>query len=260
MRKSAARGAEAEEESRVREAFRPVLKQSLSDRLARRIRNLIRSGNYQQGDRLPAITEMARRFGVGHPSVREALKKLETMGVVEIRHGAGVFVSRSHEVLVMASPDYAGTVTRKLLLDLIQTRMPLEIESITCAARHATPEHLARMRELLTVAAEHLHDDDELLNVAAMGFHRQIALASDNAVLAQVIDVLQALFTDEQRVILDIGGSREEDHREHMGLVQALEARDEAVCARLMREHLERVRQAVIHWNPVEHPIEGAAR
>jgi GntR family transcriptional repressor for pyruvate dehydrogenase complex len=258
MTKSLSRQAEAEEERRVHEAFRPVLKQSLSDRLARRIRNMIRSGDYQQGDRLPAIMEMARRFGVGHPSVREALKKLETIGVVEIRHGAGVFVSRSHEVLVMASPDYAGTVTRKLLLDLIQTRMPLEIESITCAARQATPEHLARMRELLAVAAEHLNDDEQL-NAAAMGFHGQIALASDNVVLAQVLGVLQALFTEEQQLILDIQGSREEDQREHIGLLQALETKDEALCARLMREHLERVRQAIIRWNPADHPLKGAA-
>jgi GntR family transcriptional repressor for pyruvate dehydrogenase complex len=257
MRKPPAGQVEAEEESHVREAFRPVLKESLSDRLARRIHGMIRSGQYRSGDRLPPITEMARRFGVGHPSVREALKRLETIGVVEIRHGAGVFVSRNHDVLVMASPEYVGAVTRKLLLDLIQTRMPLEIESITCAARHITPEHLARMRELLTEAAEHLYDD-ERLNAAAMGFHRQIALASDNAVLMQVIDVLQALFADEQQVILDIGGSREVDHRDHLGLLQALEAKDEGLCARLMREHLERVRQAIINWNSAEHPLEGA--
>lgn len=258
MTKSVAPPAEDAEASRVRQAFRPVLKQSLSDRLARRIRNMIRSGNYRQGDRLPAITEMARRFGVGHPSVREALKKLETIGVVDIRHGAGVFVSRSQEVLVMASPDYPGAVTRKLLLDLVQTRMPLEVESITCAARHIKPEQLARLRELLAVAAEHLHDDEQL-NIDAMAFHRQIALASDNAVLAQVIDVLQALFTDEQQMILDIQGSREEDQREHRGLVQALEAGDEALCARLMRAHLDRVRQAITRWNPAEHPLKGAA-
>ncbi|NJD11643.1 MAG: FadR family transcriptional regulator [Gemmatimonadetes bacterium] len=246
------------EEGRVREAFRPVAKQSLSDRLARRIRKLIQSGNYQQGDRLPAIMEMARRFGVGHPTVREALKKLEAMGVVEIRHGAGVFVSRSQEVLLLASPDYAGIVTRKLLLDLVQTRIPLEVEAISCAARHATPAHLARMRELLDRAVGNL-DDDEQLNTANMGFHREIALASNNSVLAQIVNVLSDLFGDEQRLILDIFGSRAEDHREHVALLEALEARDEALCAELMRKHLEGVRQAIILWNPADHPLSGVA-
>ena len=103
------------EEDAMRDAFAPVLKESLSDRLARRIREMILGGDYQQGDRLPAIMEMARRFGVGHPTIREALKKLETMGVVEIRHGSGVYVTRREEVLVLASPDYSGAVSKKLL-------------------------------------------------------------------------------------------------------------------------------------------------
>jgi GntR family transcriptional repressor for pyruvate dehydrogenase complex len=189
--------------------------------------------------------------------VREALKKLETIGVVEIRHGAGVFVSRSHDVLVVASPDYAGAVTRKLLLDLVQTRTPLEIESIRCAAKHATPEHLSRMRELLDEAAENMADD-EALNTINMAFHHQIALASTNAVLGQVIDVLQDLFTEEQRIILDLH-SREEDHRQHLGLLAALEQKDEELCADLMFTHLEGVRQAIIRWNPSDRPVSGIA-
>src|SRR6476659_7183424 len=123
----------------MRDAFGPVLKQSLSDKLAQRIRGMIQKGDYKRGDRLPPIMEMARRFGVGHPTIREALKKLETMGFVEIRHGSGVYVSRSEEVLVHASPGYSGTVTKKLLLDLIRTRMPLELQSVTDAVRNGTP-------------------------------------------------------------------------------------------------------------------------
>src|SRR6266480_3698105 len=119
----------------MRDAFSPVLKQSLSDKLAQRIRAMIRKGDYQRGDRLPPIMEMARRFGVGHPTIREALKKLETMGVIEIRHGSGVYVTRSEEVLVLASPDYPGTVSKKLLLDLIRARMALEAQSVADAVQ-----------------------------------------------------------------------------------------------------------------------------
>ena len=80
----------------MKHSFEPVVKQSLPDRLARQIRGTIQSGKYRRGDRLPPIVEMARRFEVGQPSIREALKKLETMGVVQIRHGSGVFVSSRH--------------------------------------------------------------------------------------------------------------------------------------------------------------------
>lgn len=238
----------------MKDAFRPVLKQSLSDRLAQRIRVSIQKGDYAEGDRLPAIMEMARRFGVGHPTVREALKKLQTMGVVEIRHGSGVYVSRSHDVLVLATPDYTGTVTRKLLIDLIEARMPIEVHSTAQAARNATDDHLREMRRLLTTAGQNL-DNDEVLNSVNMAFHRQIALASDNTVLTQLLDVLQELFTEEQRLILGIFGSRERDHQEHLAILEALEKRDDALAMERMRTHLEGVRDVVRQWDPEHHPV-----
>lgn len=238
----------------MKEAFTPVVRQSLSDRLSQRIRQLIQNGDYREGDRLPAIMEMARRFGVGHPTVREALKKLQTMGVIEIRHGSGVYVTRSHEVLLLASPDFTGTVTRKLLLDLIQTRIPIEMQSVSLAAKNATAENLAKMRQLLTTAGENL-DDDTVLTSVNMAFHRQIALASGNTVMTQLLDVLQELFTEEQRLILGIFGSRERDHHEHLGILEALERHDEALCVQRMRTHLEGVQEAIRQWDPEHHPV-----
>lgn len=238
----------------MKEAFTPVVKRSLSDRLAQRIRQLIQNGDYREGDRLPAIMEMARRFGVGHPTVREALKKLQTMGVIQIRHGSGVYVTRSHEVLLLASPDFTGTVTRKLLLDLVQTRIPIEMQSVALAARNATDGNLAEMRQLLTTAGANL-DDDAVLTSVNMAFHRQIALASGNTVLTQLLDVLQELFTEEQRLILGIFGSRERDHQEHLGILEALEDRDEVLCIERMRTHLEGVQEAVRQWDPEHHHV-----
>jgi GntR family transcriptional regulator, transcriptional repressor for pyruvate dehydrogenase complex len=238
----------------MKDVFEPVSKQSLSDRLALRIRELIQSGNYQEGDRLPAIMEMARQFGVGHPTIREALKKLETMGIVEIRHGSGVYVTRSEDVLLLAAPDYAGTVTKKLLLDLVRTRMPLEVQSVTDAVRHGTPEHIAEMRRLLDVAS-HNFANGEVLHTSNMGFHQQIALASGNRVLAQMLAVLQDLFTREQQLILNIHGPRERDHQEHLGILDAIEKHDEPLAIERMRKHLQGVETAVLNWDPERHPV-----
>jgi GntR family transcriptional repressor for pyruvate dehydrogenase complex len=198
--------------------------------------------------------EMARRFGVGHPTIREALKILETMGVVEIRHGSGVFVARSEEMLVLASPNFFGTVTKKLLVDLIGTRIPLEMQSAADAVRNATNHHVREMHRLLTIAGQNLANDD-VLSAANMSFHREIAIASGNTVLAQLLDVLQELFTAEQRLILGIFGSRERDHREHIEILEALEHRDEALCVERMRLHLEGVRAAILRWDIEHHPV-----
>jgi GntR family transcriptional repressor for pyruvate dehydrogenase complex len=229
------------------DAFRPVVKQNLADRLAQRIRAMIQRGEYKEGDRLPPIMEMARRFGVGHPSLREALKKLETMGVVEIRHGSGVYVTSNHDVLVVATPDYAGTVTKKLLLDLIAARLPLEIMSVTLATRNAEPRDLAEMRRLLDTARETVKD--EVLNKVNMAFHREIALASGNTVLVQLITVLHELFVDEQRLILRLH-SRIQDNEEHLGILAAIEARDEKLAEKRMTRHLQGVVTAIGKWKP----------
>ena len=123
--------------------------------------------------------EMARRFGVGHPTIREALKKLEAMGVVEIRHGSGVYVSRTEDVLLLASPDYAGTLTKKLLIDLIRARTPLEMQSAADAVQHATADDLRDMRRQLELAGASLANDEKL-NSLNMGFHYQVARSSGN--------------------------------------------------------------------------------
>lgn len=238
----------------MQDTLAPVTRQSLADRLAQQIRQLIQSAGYKVGDRLPTIMDMAHQFKVGHPTVREALRKLETVGIVEIRHGSGVYVTRSEDVLVLASPGYAGAVTKKLLLDLIEARIPIEVHSIQMAARNATDEHIEEMRALLQSAGRSF-DDDALLSSINMAFHRQIAMASGNTVLAQLLNVLQELFTTEQRLILGIFGSRERDHQEHLALLAALEQRDEDLAVDRMRTHLEGVEHALLQWDPEKHPV-----
>lgn len=238
----------------MEDAFGPMLRQSLSETLAKRIRRMIQTGEYEKGDRLPPIMEMARRFGVGHPTVREALKKLEALGIVEIRHGSGVYVTAAPELLLHASPVYGGTVTQKLLVDLIEARMPIELQSTGLAARNASPENLREMRRLLDRAEQHLHDD-AVLSPTNMAFHQEIALASGNAVIAQLLQVLAELFTKEQRLILNIYGSREHDHHEHLGIFEALERKDEALSVERMRRHLEGIREVLLRWNPEQHPV-----
>ena len=123
--------------------FEPLLRQNLSDDIAHRISQLIQKGSYESGTRLPTITHMARQFGVGAPTLREALKKLETL--------------------------------------------------------------LDEMDRLLARASRSF-DASALLNTVNLAFHRQIALASGNVVLHQILEVLSSLFQNEQRMILSIHG------------------------------------------------------
>ena len=237
----------------AKHTFAPLERQSLSDRLARQIRGSIQNGDFHRGDRLPPIMEMARRFGVGHPTIREALKKLEAMGVVQIRHGSGVFVTRPDERLVIASPEHAGMLTKRLLLDLIRARTPLELQSVRDAVRNASSDHLKEMRRLLSEAG-HSFGNDDRLNVVNMGFHEQIARGSGNVVLAQLLSALHELFGDEQRMILGIGADRKRDYEEHLGILEAVEQRDEELAVQRMQDHMQGVLDLIMRWEPAETP------
>jgi GntR family transcriptional repressor for pyruvate dehydrogenase complex len=234
--------------------FQPVSRQSLSDDIAQRITQLIQAGHHQPGARLPAISQMARQFGVGSPTLREALKKLETVGAVEIRHGSGVYVGKSPGSLLITNPVLDASPTRKLLVDLIEARIPIELQTASLAARNATDEHLDEMNRLLTRAGESF-GDVALLNQVNLSFHRQIALASGNLVMHQILEVLSNLFTREQRLILGIHGRQEDDHHEHVEIYEALRARDADLAVARMKSHLERVRDMLKKWEPTETPL-----
>ncbi len=230
----------------MNDVFEPVAKQSLTDRLALRIREQIRTGGRGEGDRLPAIVEMARQFGVGQPTIREALKKLQTMGVVEIRHGSGVYVKSSDDLFVVAAPEYAGTVTKEMLLDLVRTRLALELEAVRAAARHATPEQTAEMRRVLAGTDDDGRRDAEH-GANGARFHDLVAAASGNRVLVQLLAALQHLFVSEQQAVF---GAEDHDDREHRHILDAIDRRDETLAVTRMRAHFDGLEAAVRQWDP----------
>jgi GntR family transcriptional repressor for pyruvate dehydrogenase complex len=227
----------------------PVARQSLSDELAQRVRQLIHAGGHRPGDRLPSIGRMAREFGVAHPTLREALRKLEALGMVEIRHGSGVYVGANDNSLLISNPVFEGGLTRKLLLDLVDARASIEVKAAALAAGNATAAQLGRMRELLADAAGRM-ESTQAVSAANRAFHREIALASGNQILHQLLDVLGSVFQQEQRFVNDTHAARERFHREHLEILGALERRDAAAAVALMQAHLEGVREAVRHFGP----------
>lgn len=227
----------------------PVARQSLSDELAQRVRQMIQGAGHRTGDRLPSISAMARQFGVAHPTLREALRKLETLGIVEIRHGSGVYVGVDDNPLLITNPVFEGGITRKLLLDLVDARAPIELKAAELAATRATPAQLQRLRQLLAEAGKRL-ESRRAVSDANRAFHREIAHASGNPVLHQLLEALGGVFQEEQRFVNATHAARERFHHEHLQILDALERRDPARATTLMRQHLDGVRETLRHADP----------
>lgn len=131
--------------------------------------------------------------------------------------------------------------------------MPLESTTVSLAAKHATENHFAEMDPSLTRSGASL-PDVSLLNEMNLAFHQQIAIASGNSVLQQVLGVLTSLFTREQRLILDIQNARQEDHEEHLGIVAALKQRQSELAVSRMLAHLRNAQEVLQRWDPSTTP------
>jgi GntR family transcriptional repressor for pyruvate dehydrogenase complex len=231
-----------------------IAKTTLADRIAKQIAQMVRGGDYEPGDRLPTISDMSDHFGVGHPTLREALKKLETLGVVQVKHGSGVYIQSSEDTLLVSNPLLFGDVSKDILIDLIEARISIETQSAHRAAQTASPEHIDQMVDLLKTAEDNL-SDDQVLTDTNMSFHRQIAVASGNAVICQILDVLSSLFEHEQRTILDIYGHRQKDHDEHRAILDAIRAQNPSLAEERMESHLEGVLEIIQQWDPKQSPL-----
>jgi GntR family transcriptional regulator, transcriptional repressor for pyruvate dehydrogenase complex len=214
-----------------------VARPSLSDALTERVLELIRAGGLRPGDRLPSARELSERFAVTTPTLREALRRLEATGAVQMRHGSGIYVGADLERMVIPNPNIRP-LQGDQLLQLLDARLLIEPPLAALAARRAEPADLDRLRTVLDQAGRHLEGEDAELDAANMTFHRAAAHASGNAVLGEVVDSLLSVHGAEQREILRIFDDRRRDHEEHRAILGAIEAGDGGHAEELMRAHL----------------------
>lgn len=214
------------------------LRPSVSDYVTEQLLELIRVE--EEGSRLPSVASLARSLSVGAPTVRESLRRLEAIGVVEIRHGSGIYVRNAGSRVLLANP-YPGQLEARTILELLDARLVIEPPLAGRTSLNATDEQIRELGLVLEEAAELLDGHDPLLHGLNMAFHRGVARFSGNAILAQAVDSIVDLYTAEQLVILRLFDNRHRDHEEHVAIFDAIRRRDAEGAAELMRQHLEDV-------------------
>lgn len=215
----------------------PIRRSPLYEEVVDRLRTFIDVQQLRPGDRLLSERELAQRLGVSRTSVRQAMTALKVAGLVEIRHGDGVFLLRSPEDIV---PSLAQGLldSHEKLPAVMEVREALEAQTARLAARRRTDEDLHEMRQALTEMSA-LVDAGEEAAAADRHFHGAIAAASHNEFLASVMDQLADLFEQTRRASLSRPGRPPRSLMAHDAILHAIEAQDEDAAAQAMRDHLQ---------------------
>jgi DNA-binding GntR family transcriptional regulator len=186
------------------------------------ILDAIESGTYRPGDRL-VESELAERFGVSRTPVREALQRLETQSMV----------ARDGRSLIVASLDH------NQLAELYAVRAELEGLAARLAARHATPEEIRVLRDMVEEDRAHV-DDPEALARANKRFHRQIHLASHNRYLIQQLDLVHRSMALLATTSLAAEGRGAAALAEHDAIVRAIGEGDGQTAQEALKAHISR--------------------
>jgi GntR family transcriptional repressor for pyruvate dehydrogenase complex len=225
----------------------PLPRTSLVEQLSQQLAAFIRDRNLLSGERLPSVLALAQHFSVGTPTMREALRRLEATGVVEIRHGSGIYVRDASSMLFLRNP-LADEIDARTLLELLDARLLLEPVLAERAAERATSEDLARLGEAIADAERFLSGpeaNDARLHEANMRFHRGIAAAAGSNVLNGIVSTITHMYDREQSAAMSLFDDRRRDFEEHRAIYEAIQNRKPRRSRELMTRHLSDVRSVV---------------
>jgi GntR family transcriptional repressor for pyruvate dehydrogenase complex len=234
--------------------FKPFKGVRKAESVVEQVLGAVRAGRLTPGARLPDENAMAVEFQVSRNCVREALRILETMGVVEVRHGRGCFVAERGD------PGEPSKVWLSWLrafeaevLELLEVREAIEAKAAQLAAIHATAEDLVRLEDLaerMATAAKAQTTGTEETARLDRAFHAAVAAASGNSFLLKLApgswgaDERQATFLMEGRTLLSA--------RQHQEVCAAIAARDPVAAGNAMSRHLRDVIDQVLALNRQE--------
>jgi GntR family transcriptional repressor for pyruvate dehydrogenase complex len=216
-----------------------VDRRRVADLVADQLLESISDGKFAPGSQLPTEPELARMLGVGRTSLREAVQRLRTLGVVEVRKGLGTFVvdgTSSDPIMAFAA---WSSQHRYEIAELLETRMAIELAAAPLAAERASRPVIAELRgcALAHVEADRAGDLAELVRTD-QEFHSQMVSASGNQLLARMYGMLVPQLLEYRERSLAIPGAPRRSGTGHLAVVEAIEKRDLQRSRAAILDHL----------------------
>jgi GntR family transcriptional repressor for pyruvate dehydrogenase complex len=219
-------------------------KVTLFDDVVLQMQTLIQEGSLKPGYRLPPERELALQLGVSRNTLREALKALKLIGVLEVSQGGGTFVNENlNSNLVASSIKFISLVEAAEIINLVEARKTIESATAFYAAERADLSDLDKMEKFMVLTKEN-YEDTELFTKYDSQFHLQIATASKNPFLLNLLKAIrEPLLREMVKTHLSLPPFTAV--QDHANIFSAIKAKDSKRSAEAMNLHLEKIEAIV---------------
>lgn len=207
------------------------------------VRALIENGTLQPGDKIPPEREFARTLKISRASLRTGIGYLAAMGVMKIRHGVGTFVADGPPDLGKSSLSLIGALHGFQSWQMFEARILLECNMAALAAERGKEEHHAAMSEEVAEMFATLESPLDYL-IHDVLFHRIIAQASGNPILAAIMETVTSSMYDKRRKTVERATDLRESAEMHREIYRAIRARKPDEASKLMEQHLRMAQAA----------------
>jgi DNA-binding FadR family transcriptional regulator len=220
--------------------FKAIPRSKLFEDVARQLQDAIRAGEFQTGDELPSERELMTAFAVGRPAIRDALLVLQTEGLITIQHGRKARVVAQTDAGIVRRAEM--TLTRayaqsdRLIEDIKEARLALEVAMVRKAAEVATKDDIRRLREALERNRKAIPSRDEFL-ASDIAFHRTIASITGNIIFEEASALILEWLARFRLDMVHVEGANLISHAEHALIAEGITNHDAAKAAEAMTNH-----------------------
>ena len=225
--------------------LQPIKSTKIYLNIVEQIKKMIVDGKLKAGDRLPSERELADSLTVSRTSVREALRILESMGLVECRSGDGNFVREITLDSLTKSIAWKIPLIKGAVLELYEARKIIEPGIVRLAAERATEEDILSMESIIEKQKSLVEEGESICNVDDE-FHRSIAEASGNKMIVKIINILIDLESETNESNMKIKERPRRSLKSHANIVKYLKAGEKEKARKAMLTHLTTVEKLVL--------------
>ena len=222
-----------------------IRKEGAAEKVVRRILDLVTSGNLKAGDKLPAERKLIEIFGLSRPTLREALRSLSILGVIEMRHGGGAYVTDLRAESLLAPLDFFVSLSGDNVQEVFACRRLIECEIARECARSASADDISDL-EAMVAAQKQVEDDPIGFRILDSEFHEKLFDIAGNSVMERLALGFYNMGLEARRAATALPKVTKQSVKDHAEIVEGIKLGDPDKTGAAMERHIRHIEETTL--------------